>query len=340
MRVRARVGGALASGAFALALLLAAPSSFAEPTAADRALAAELFKEGRALMDAQRFDAACPKLEESQRLDAGGGTLLNVALCHEAIGRLASAWTEFRDALALARGANRPDRVELAVAHIAELEPRLSRLELAVAPSADVPGLEVLLDGTVVGRPGWGVALPVDPGKHEITARAPGYEPWSQRVEVAEPSSTRAVTIELGARVASPPPSADAAVTLPPLSSPRAPSVQRTAGFVVGAVGVVGLGLGAYFGIRAFQLHAKSNDQCKGGCTAEGVSSNRDSMIAADVSTVAFAAGLTTAGVGALLVLTAPRPSRASSMPSVLSVLSVTPAAFGAGAGLTARGSF
>jgi hypothetical protein len=284
-------------------------------------------------MDAQRFDAACPKLEESQRLDAGGGTLLNVALCHEAIGRLASAWTEFRDALALARGANRPDRVELAVAHIAELEPRLSRLELAVAPSADVPGLEVLLDGTLVGRPGWGIAMPVDPGKHEITARAPGHEAWSRLVEVEGSASTRAVTIELGAKVASPPPSADAAVT-PSLTSARPPSAQRTAGLIVGAVGVVGLGLGAYLGIRAFQLHATSNDQCKGGCTAEGVSSNRDSMIAADVSTVAVAAGLTTVGVGALLVLTAARPSRAAS------VLSVTPAVFGAGAGLSAGGSF
>ena len=75
----------------------------AEPTADDKALATVLFQEGRALMSAGRIADACLKLEESERLDPSGGTLLNVALCHEQEGRLARSWSEFNDAAVVAR---------------------------------------------------------------------------------------------------------------------------------------------------------------------------------------------------------------------------------------------
>ena len=41
---------------------------------------------------------------------AAAGTLLNLAVCNEKIGKIASAWGEFRDSIAEARKQNRPDR--------------------------------------------------------------------------------------------------------------------------------------------------------------------------------------------------------------------------------------
>src|SRR5262245_39437134 len=120
---------------FALPLALAAATSTApvraEPTDADKTLAAALFREGKALMDKAEVDKgdyapACGKLEESQRLDPGGGTILNLALCHEKQGRPATAWAEFIEALGIARRDHRQARIDLAEEHIAKLEPTLS----------------------------------------------------------------------------------------------------------------------------------------------------------------------------------------------------------------------
>src|SRR5215510_5737479 len=141
-----------------------------EPSAADKSLATALFKEGRALVDQGHVAEGCRKLEESQRLDPGGGTLLNVALCHEKEGRTATAWTEFTEALGIAKKDDRPQRIELAQTHIAALEPTLSRLVIQVPEGSDLPELEIKRDGSPLRRAAWGSPMPVDPGDHQIEA--------------------------------------------------------------------------------------------------------------------------------------------------------------------------
>jgi len=86
----------------ALAVFAALGAGFPSVALADdqrqRAAAAEaLFQEGRALLMAGKAEQACPKLEDSQRLDPATGTLMALALCHEQEGKLASAWAAFAD---------------------------------------------------------------------------------------------------------------------------------------------------------------------------------------------------------------------------------------------------
>jgi hypothetical protein len=164
-------------------LAAAAPAAAADVREAQ--LAQALFDEARKLMDVGRYAEACPKLAESQALDPGGGTLLNLAICHEREGRLATAYAEYVDARAVAAREGHKGREQLARERIAALEAAVPRIAVVVPGGADVDGLEIRLDGLVLRRPAWGVATPVDPGTHRIEATAPGRAPFEALVPIA-----------------------------------------------------------------------------------------------------------------------------------------------------------
>src|SRR3954451_18080512 len=141
--------------------------------AQDSAAVAEvLFNDARALADKGDFAAACPKFEESQRVDPGMGTLYRLGDCYEHIGRTASAWAAFRDVASQAQTTGQTAREADARQRAALMEKVLSRMTIEV-PSAP-PGVVVERDGVRVGDAQWGLAMPVDPGPHTIIVRAPG----------------------------------------------------------------------------------------------------------------------------------------------------------------------
>ena len=130
----------------AFGLMLLAPPMARADGAGENAAAQALFDEGRRLMEQGDYAAACPKLESSQKLDPGAGTLLNLATCYEKNGQTASAWVTYQDA-ATASADRHPDWAERARARTAALAPILSRLTISVP--AKVDGLEITRDGSV-----------------------------------------------------------------------------------------------------------------------------------------------------------------------------------------------
>jgi hypothetical protein len=278
----------------------------AEPSAADKSLATQLFKEGRNLVDQGKVSDGCRKLEESQRLDPGGGTLLNVALCHEKEGRSATAWAEFTEALGIARKDDRPQRIELAQAHITALEPTLSHLVIQIPPPSDLPDLEIKRDGSVIRRAAWGTAMPVDPGDHLIEASAQGKAPWKQTVTIGAKADNKTISIpvlELAPVAPASAPTAPAETTPAPVqvrTSSRSP-----AGWVAMGFGVVGLGVGTYFGLQAMSDQKKADEKCPSDvCQGDGLSNNQDAIKAANLATVGFGVGIVGLGVGTVLLLT------------------------------------
>jgi tetratricopeptide (TPR) repeat protein len=151
-----------------------------------RALAEMLFFTARGMMEAGRYEGACVKLAESYRLDPAAGTLLNLAVCHEKEGKIASAWGEFRQALSDARKASRADREELARDHLGVVEPELPMLSIDVPRGMRVTGLEVTRNGVPLLDAAWATELPIDPGTVEITARAPGFKPRTKTLTIAK----------------------------------------------------------------------------------------------------------------------------------------------------------
>ena len=142
----------------AIALAIAPTQAFAQ-SASDQATAEALFKQARDLIAAGKYSDACPKLAESQRLDPGTGTLLNLATCYEKNGQIASAWVTYKGAVTAAQNANEADRAKLARTRAAALEPTLPTLTIVVLPAADRPDLRVTRDGETVGRVAWGTGL-------------------------------------------------------------------------------------------------------------------------------------------------------------------------------------
>lgn len=285
----------------------------------DAAAAEALFEQGKTLMKDGRVAEACLKFQESYRLDPGGGILINLAQCHEKQGKTATAWAEFKEALGLAIKAGRSDREQFARERIAQLEKSLSRLLIEIPPETRTQGLEIRRGGALLGEGSWGEALPVDPGPHQISASAPGHQPHSYPV-VVEPGQR--VVVKIAPLQPLPAPtssatsstSAPAAPTAPPPRTAAPPSNRRTAGLIIGAVGVASLWVGGIFGVRAIQKRSASDTDCPGGaCNARGWEAYEQAQSAARYANVGLALGVVGAGLGTWLILS----SRSPGSPSV-----------------------
>jgi hypothetical protein len=178
-----------------LAFWLASNLAWAQGPSDPSALARELFSQGRALMDAGEHEAACAKFEESQRLEPGGGTLLNLALCNEKLGKTATAWALFNQAIVVARRDGRADRETFAKEHVDAIAPKLSRLTVQVPSDARTPGLRIELNGTEIGKGAWGGPLPVDPGTQEIVVTAPGKIKLTITISVGDAADKKEISV-------------------------------------------------------------------------------------------------------------------------------------------------
>lgn len=213
---------ALLSFATAIGLAAATRDAHAEPTQTDAVIAQSLFDEGRNLLAAGKIKEACTKFAESQRLDPGGGTLLNLALCHEREGRLATASAELEAATAQAIKDGRKDRETIARDHFSALQPRLPKVLVEVQGAT--PDESVALDGNALPRAAWGTPTAVDPGEHHVEASAPGRKPTTRRFRADEKTTVRvtlpALEIDKTAPPAAPPSVSSPAP--PPAALPRA----------------------------------------------------------------------------------------------------------------------
>lgn len=311
-------------------------------SAEDKAIAESLYEDGRRLMGEGKYADACAKFEESQRRDPGLGTMLRLGDCYEKLGRLASAWATFREAEAVARRQS-DDRIKVARARAQQLDARVPRIEIVVPTENAVPGLAVELDGQ---KAVLGTRLPVDPGAHLVAAAAPGHEPWKDTVTIAEAAvltvtvpplraATERQTKKTGTTGGAPP---GAAPPSPPNEHrpARASRTRRTAALIVGGAGVVALGVGAVFGLKASSDWDAAQPHCDAmlRCDPEGISLHDDADTAATLADVSFGVGAAAVAVGAVLWLTTPS-ERSTARAAALSVVPV-----GGGWGLAWEGAF
>lgn len=296
----------------------------AQISTSDKALAESLFDRGLELMKLGKDEEACQTLERSQAVEPAVGTMLYLAECYEKLGRTASAWAMYREASSLAQEQGQIERAKKGANRADILQPSLSKL-LLVPPSVNIPGLQITRNGNVVPAAALGVPVPVDPGEQQLTASAPGYAPWNLTVDL--PPNGARITVDVPAlqqlppsEVAPPPaavaqaepePAAQAPATTQPSAAtkhePRA-TFHKPLAYVLGGVGIVTLGVGAYFGIRAISENSKAEDLCPdNACTGNGFEHHESAENAAVAANVLVPAGLALVAAGVVVYLVRPR---------------------------------
>lgn len=314
------------------------PTVVTPARANDPAAAESLFVEAQRLLAAGNAAAACPKLEESQRLDPTGATALSLARCLEQIGKTASAWASYQEALAFARKKGAIAREKEIEGRLAAIAPDVPKLTVTVPPEvAKLRGLRITRGDVAMGEGQWGSPLAVDPGPLVLVATATGRRSWTSELTIEKGRSVQ-VTVPLlevepaanAPGTASPTPSASVSPpgpTIPPASaspsqtpaaSPAAP--ERTWGYVATGVGVAFAATGGYFVWRRATYTDDAERLCGSStCGADNhtraLDKSREAGRAGTFALASFGASALGLGLGVYL-LARPAP-RVSVVPSV-----------------------
>lgn len=317
------------------------PRAAAESPELDRVVAQRLFDEGRQLMDSGDTARACEKFQESQRLEPSGGAAFNLAVCREQEGKVATAWTWFKAALTAARRDGREDRVTASEEHIKALEAKLPQLTVEVRePAADQ---QIKVGETALGSSLWGAVFPIDPGTYELTASAPGKQPWQSTltIELGQSKTVIVPRLTASAEPTEAPAPAAAEAQQDAGTHKESGSDNRVAGWITAGAGVAAIGVGAAFGVIALDQQSQSDALCPtdNTCTPEGVQLSKDANTSAWVANISIGAGLVAVAVGTYLILTS-SPAEQAAAPAVQSGMAwrVEPSAGFDGASLSLSG--
>lgn len=334
-----------------VAATVVAVSAFVSSAASASPEADALFREGRALLDAKRYDEACPKLAESQKLEPGAGTLLALAMCHEGQGKPATASAELKQASELGRKNGRNDLANAADKRARALEASVPHLVIHLPEGASM--YRVRCDGNAVPSSELNTPLAMDPGEHKVEVAADGKVSKSYVVRITGAGTTEIVVDKLedvpAAPIVAPQPAKQRSIVHEePSPAPAAPenkgSAQRTTGLVLVGTGLVGLGVGAYFGGKALSEANQAKKLCPSSAACpdgEAQDLNDSSKASFKVSVISLAAGTGAITLGAVIYFLAPSASsaRGDAKPAQRTA-KIIPSAGPSNAGLTVVGTF
>ena len=289
-------------GGLLVGLALAGIIQPARAQSGDPMAATELFRLGRDAMAARRYDVACSRFTESQRLDPKVGTLINLALCEEATAKLADALRSWGEAVHLAHQLG-DARESYAFDRREEIAPRVPHAVLSLTSSAP-PDTRVQLDGSAVPPGDLGAPVAVNAGPHVVVASAPGRAERRYEFAIAT-GETLQLEVGLAMEVAAPvgPPAAAHRD-----SAGQALGTREIAGLALAGAGVVTLAVGMGFGALASSAWSNAKALCggdAGSCKPSGVANASSYQTAAvtdgTVATVTLVAGGATLVSGGVL---------------------------------------
>ncbi|MEZ4314469.1 MAG: hypothetical protein R3F14_41150 [Polyangiaceae bacterium] len=222
--------------AVAMAILAFSAGALAdEPGPAEEKRRTELFREGKALSEADKWDEAVVKFREVVAIRTASKALLALAVAERNVGNLVAARRAAMEAVALAEKAGSEEREEkqAALESIRVSDERLCIVTLVLPVEVSAP--EVLVDERAALVDGARVF--VDPGARKVLVRAAGREPFVSEITAKE-GERRSLSVVFPAGKKEP-------VTKEKAGVPVGPIVLGAGGLVAAGAGFALLGTGS-----------------------------------------------------------------------------------------------
>ncbi|HEY3254828.1 MAG TPA: PEGA domain-containing protein, partial [Polyangiaceae bacterium] len=175
------VRGSLLAGP-ALALTIAPRPAWAQDKK-ELSKARAQFQRGIELEQAGNFSTALEQFRDVGQVRMTPQVRFHIATCEEKLGRLVTALGGYQLAFADADSVGEDFKAEVQTA-VTRLEAGIPKLVIQRGSGAEAA--EIQLDGVALGASSVGVPVPLDPGPHSVSAKAPGALPFSQTVTIAE----------------------------------------------------------------------------------------------------------------------------------------------------------
>lgn len=295
---------------FGVALALASVAR-AEPTPTEIQAARDLFRKAEADEDAERWADALDKIKRAMSVKPTPGLRFHEALCEEKLGHLVAALADYTAAEQMAREQNNKDVLDAVAEPLKTLRIRVPTLTIEVPPAQ---GAQIELDGNPIAPGLYGVAMPVEPGTHRVSARAPGKRLFSTQVTLhereAETSTVRWTDVpalpETGGGGATQPDAHEKPETPPTETHPAGHVKVGAIVATVSSVALLGFGVGAY--VAADGAHGDLVARCP---TLTDCGDLRTTVRAWDA--VALGAWIASAGVAVVAIVLWATPSKPSS---------------------------
>jgi hypothetical protein len=180
------------------------------------------------------------------------------------------------------------------------------------ADGSDLVDVKVTMDGKVVAEKMDGSPLTVDPGSHEFTFEAAGEKPLTRTFVLKEGEKLRRERIQIGeappapAEPAKPPPTAP-----PPPKNGGNGDLLRIGGLGLAGAGIVALGVGVFYGLKASSKWSDQQDHCKSATDCsnhpQAISDHDGAVVYGRFSTMGVIAGAVLLAGGVVMYLVAPK---------------------------------
>jgi hypothetical protein len=299
------VAGCIACASFGARDAAATGVDPAAATPAQKNEAQKRFDRGRELAAAQRFPEALVEFQASYEIVASPNTHFSIARTLGSLGQPAEAYVEFGKTISEAQADAAKDKRYAQAAEAAEAEQRDLRGKIAFLVVTVERGDDatVKIGERAIDRSMLGSAVPVIPGTINVVVSIGGAEVARQVVTLA---AAEQKTIVLEAR----PKLAESGTPIADTNVREQPSVTvngsagglRTAAYVAGGVGLVGLTTFAIFGALEKSSYNDLQDACHGGpCPAEKADDISTGRSRQTIANVGLVAGLVGAAAGAVL---------------------------------------